>query len=576
MSRAWARRLTCAAAALAVGLSPLVVTTTAVAAEDPAVEAPAPESPAPAEGAEPPLVSGVEASKAALVRIETSAVAEIVHIDHSSGDVDLVRGRYSVPVASGTGVFVSADGVITTAGRNVILDEKQVGISAANQLFTDQLAQTLVGNDGDLSRRARSTDPRWDPHLQHCYDRVDHCVLFTVPQYEVFPYTTTGVSAPADLITAPGGPADVAVLRISGGGGTPTAELAPADRPAPAEALLTGFDQLPRPDLAAATMPVRADAATGGLSAEGDLGGALGNGMTGGAVLDPATGELAGLATTADDGAPLLIPAGAVRTALDAAGTSPDPSEFDAVFRRGLDHMASGHTPGSAVGAFEESLTYYDSALADQYLQRAREQAGASGQAASAAGADDGGFPGGPIGWLVLLLVAVLVAVAVALLLRRRRAAAGRRGGGGPGGGAPVPSGPAPGPPGAAAPTAAAAGGLTAARPAGSPAGEVPPPLDPTAEGRKPEPVSAAVSAVGAGSSAPGGTTMIARPPLRGAPPAAVPGAGSPPRPAPRSGDSAAGAAVPGSAGQPAFCSDCGQKLRDGARFCGACGARAD
>lgn len=576
MRRRWARRLTCAVAALAVGLTP-VLATPAIAAEDPATEAPAPETPAaetpaPAEAAEPPLVSGVEASKAALVRIETSAVAEIVHINHSTGEVDMVRGRYDVPVASGTGVFTSADGVITTAGRNVLLDERQVGVSAANQLFTDKLGLTLVGNDGDFSRRANATDPFWDQHLQHCYDRADHCVLFTVAQYEVFPYTTAGVSVPADLVTVPGGPADVAVLRISGGGGTPTAELAPADQPAPAEALLTGFDQVPRADLAAATMPVRVDAANGALSADGDLGGALRNGMTGGAVLDPGTGQLAGLSTTADDGAPLLIPAAAVRTALDTAGTPPDPSEFDAVFRRGLDHMAGGQAPGSAAAAFQESLAYYDSALATQHLQRAQEQAAASPEAASGGG-DDGGLLGG-LPWWLLLLLAALVVLAGVLLLRRRSAAAARRSRARPGGGAPAPAAHA-----AAAPTAAAAVGVTTARPAGSPAGAAPTPLDPTAEGRKPEPepVSAAVS--GVRPSVPGGTTMIARPSLRATPPGAA-DPGAPPRPAPRTGDSAAGAPVPGAGPapgeQPAFCSDCGKKLRAGARFCAGCGARAD
>src|SRR4051812_12174960 len=190
-------------------------------------------------------VSGVEGSKAAVVRIEVSAIADIAHIDHSTGEVRVARGEYQVPIRSGTGVFTSKDGVIATAGSTLIVTEDQVVVYAANRLFSEQMGTALTGNDGDLSRRAQAVDPYWAPHLQHCYDRVEHCILFFRPLYEVLPYTAEPTRTPAELVQAPGGAADVGLLRISGGGGTPTAELAPADQAPLTEGLLTGFTQPP-------------------------------------------------------------------------------------------------------------------------------------------------------------------------------------------------------------------------------------------------------------------------------------------------------------------------------------------
>ncbi|MGY1660000.1 zinc ribbon domain-containing protein [Geodermatophilus sp. SYSU D00705] len=508
------------------------------------------------------LVSGVEGTKAALVRIETSVIAEIVHINHSTGEVDLVRGRYTVPLGTGTGVFTSADGVIVTAGRTVEVDPDVVSVSAANQLFTDQLGLTLVGNDGDTARRATATDQFWNAHLQHCYDRVEHCVQFTVTEYTVIPHTGTPTRAQADLIGQPDGPGGVAVLRISGGGGTPTAELAADDESAPADALLAGFDQPPAPDQSAATMPVRAEEGTDRLTAEGDLAAALAAGMGGGPVTDPDTGRLVGLATTADDGTPTLVPAAAVRTALDAAAAPPSASAFDAVFRRGVDHLAGGASGGAATSAFEESLTYYDSALAAQHLQTARAQA--PGEGGTDASGDDEGLLAGTTGWLVLLGALVVAAVLAALLVRRgrtRRPAARRRGGGA-------------GRPARTGRDEPALPATAAAMPATTADGQV----APTTAAATPRSGRGAGSDGGSRSPAADATTAVPRAtPPRIAPVAVPPPAragSEPPQAAAGAGAARARAAAPAVVDAPGFCSDCGKGLRAGARFCGACGAR--
>src|SRR3712207_3613573 len=165
--------------------------------------------PSPATAADDPSggtgvpVSGVEGAKAALVRIEVSAVAEIAHIDHSTGEVNVERGRYQVPIRSGTGVFTSSDGVIATTGTTLTVADDDVVVYAATRFSRGPTGPALPGTAGACSRRAQAADAYWAPHLQHCYEQVEHCVLFYVPQYEVFPYTQEPSSTPADLLRAP-------------------------------------------------------------------------------------------------------------------------------------------------------------------------------------------------------------------------------------------------------------------------------------------------------------------------------------------------------------------------------------
>src|SRR3954447_10988914 len=97
-------------------------------------------------GAAPPthpmggdLISGVEGSKAALVRIEVTAEAEIAHIELSTGEVKVARGRDTGPIRTATGVFVSCDGIIATAGHALTVTDDEVVVYAANRLFQDQM-----------------------------------------------------------------------------------------------------------------------------------------------------------------------------------------------------------------------------------------------------------------------------------------------------------------------------------------------------------------------------------------------------------------------------------------------------
>lgn len=470
------------------------------------------------------LVSGVEGSKAALVRIDVSAIAQIAHIDHSTGDVDVRSGQYEVPVRSGTGVFTSAEGVIATAGATLAVTEDEVVVHAANRLFQEQMGTELVGHDGDLSRRAQAVDPYWAPHLQHCYDQVEHCVLFFVPQYQVIPHTREPTSTPADVLPLPDGPTDVGLLRISGAGGTPTAELAPADQDPPEQGLLTGFAQRPEPAVRPGEMTVDVDTATGTLSSAEDLAAALGAGMDGGPVLDPATGQVAGLATTAG-GTPAMVPAARLRAVLEAAGAPITSSEFDTVFRSGIDHLASGHASTSAASSLEESLAYYDSALAAAHYEvasRAAEQEGTG----SPAGADDGAGAGGLLAWLAAGVLVVLLLLGAALLLRRRRA-------GSPDRRAAVPTGPLSGAPGGTLRPGTVRGPEpTSGRPA---------PMHPAATGPDRSPTGEDPSASRERTRLRGSPALVREPVPRGT--------------------------------SPAFCSDCGAPLRELARFCGSCGS---
>ncbi|SNS35193.1 hypothetical protein SAMN06893096_103340 [Geodermatophilus pulveris] len=500
----------------------------------------APVAPGTAHGAEEPpaaaegVRSGVEGSKAALVRIEVWANAEIAHIDHTTGEVNVVRGRYEVPIRTATGVFTSSEGVIATTGQALAVTEDDVVVHAANRLFQEEMGTALLGNDGDLSRRAEAADAYWDPHLNHCYDQVEHCVLFFVPRFTVFPYTQDAAGTPADPLPLPGGPADVGLLRIGGGGGTPTAELAPPGQPVPAEALLAGFTGTPAPDRPPAEVPVAVDAAAGVLTSSDELSPALTAGMAGAPVLDPATGQVTGLATTAA-GVAALVPAQALHEALQVAGTPPAGSEFDAVFRRGIDHLGAGRSSGAAVSSLREALTYYDSALAARYLQQAEQGGGGGTPAAATDGDDGGGLPGG-LGVWVTAAVLALLAVGLAVLARRRRA--------GPGGDDGPPAAPATGPgPGRDATTVAPRGG-----PAAGPPAEAPAPQPRPVPGRAAPDASAERTRL--------------REPLPEDPRAERTRLRQPP---------ALVEDVPRRAA--AFCADCGTPLRERARFCGACGS---
>jgi hypothetical protein len=411
-----------------VGLATLTLTG---AASPPPMPMPTPTSSATSN-------SGTEGSKAALVRIDLLAIAEIAHIDHSSGEVVISRGRSTVPLGSATGVVVSADGIVATTMENLTLDESAVAVYSANELFANVLKVPIVGNGGNPLRRGTTPDPYWAPHLQHCYEQVEHCIVFRAPQYRVHTYTTKPATIMAELMNHPSGPKDIALLRIGGGGGAPTATLAttsgassanPAADPTPGSGpVLVGFTTDPTLKDGPAEFPVAVDTATGRISSSQDLAAPLEAGVSGAPVLDKASGQVLGLmGPRTPDAQGTLVSAASIQAAMAAAGVQASPSKFDAVFRRGIDHLSSG-MGGSAVSALEESLTYFDSALASSHLEQAQKMSneqptGDQGAAAANAG-KDGPLPAALLPGLVgVVLVTGLLTM---LTLRRRRAPAPR------------------------------------------------------------------------------------------------------------------------------------------------------
>ncbi|WP_255771731.1 zinc ribbon domain-containing protein [Pseudarthrobacter sulfonivorans] len=372
------------------------------------------------------LNSGTEGAKAALVRIELFALSEIAHVDASSGVADIRRGTSEVPLGSGTGVLVSADGIVATTWANLAVDEGTVAVNSANDLFNNVIRVPIVGNDGNPQRRGTTPDEYWAPHLQHCYNLVAHCVLFKVPQYRIRTYTAEPTSVVAELLNKPSNPQDVALLQITGGGGAPTASLAPPDAVPGPKSFLLGFVGQPTTAAGPAQIPVTVDAAAGRIASQQDLGALLGSGISGGPVIDGATGQVLGLAGPPQaDGRAILQPAAAIQAAMAAAKVEATRSKFDVVFRSGVDHLAAGNQGGSAVSAFEEALTYYDSALATSHLAEAKamgSQQPAGQPTADASGADTSA----PIPTVLLASLAgvlLLGGIVLALTMRRRRPA---------------------------------------------------------------------------------------------------------------------------------------------------------
>ena len=380
----------------------------------------------PAPSPTPTLLSGMEGTKAALVRIELVAVAEIAHIDHSSGEVEIARGRSIVPLRSATGILLSADGIVATTWESLALDKDTVAAYAANELFASKMHVPILGNNGNRARRGYTPDAHWGPHLQHCYKQVTHCVLFSVAQYHVRTYTSKPGDVVAELLNTPSKPNDVALLRISGGGAAPTASLAPTAAASKVDGMLLGFTQRPTLKVAPVQLPTKVDATGARIQSATNLAAPLLAGVASGPVVDRATGQVLGLAGSRQpDGGATLVPAAAIRAALVKTGLQTSPSRFDAVFRRGIDHLVAGNQGGSAESALAESLTYFDSALAATRLAEARAlgaKQASTGQAQAAGDKNTATSLPGPL--VPVLLGALLLAViAGAMVLVRRRAA---------------------------------------------------------------------------------------------------------------------------------------------------------
>ncbi|HEX2072839.1 MAG TPA: hypothetical protein VHF92_03560 [Geodermatophilus sp.] len=407
MATAPARR--CIPVALAV-----LATAAAIGVAPPAAAAPASDDP-------PAVDAGRDSTAAALVRIEVRAQTTVVHVDHSTGAVDIRQGSYPVRQGQATGVL-SAEGVVATLWRELAVDLGRVAVPAANRLFVEQLgAQLQDGNDSTVATHA--TDPALDVHLQHCYQQAEDCTVVAEPQYDVVLLTTEPRRLPAQLVNSPSAPTDVALLRV-GGSATPTAVLSDTGT-VPAEAVLAGFDADPPDDGSTgewrpAFVPVQVDGSAVTAEAAEDLPGRMDRGLSGAPLLEPATGEVTGLADRdRGTGQVTAVSAAGIRAALDQAGIPVERSPFDLAFARGLDLLGDGQYR-EAARELEQAGEYFDSAIAEEHAQVAGARADSGGS--TSAGEGSGGWP-----WWVwtLLVVAVVALLSVLLWLRARRGSGG-------------------------------------------------------------------------------------------------------------------------------------------------------
>ena len=362
-------------------------------------------------------------TQAALVRINVIADVTIAHVNHSTGDVVIHQGTYEVPQAEATGVLVTGDGVVATLYRLLREDLDTVTVPAANRLFVEEIGAQLV--DGNDTRGpTHATDPAIDEHLQHCYRRVEHCIVVPHERYEVVLLSADQEEpVPATLINRPSGPTDVALLRI-GAGGLPTASLTPTQEPVD-DAAVAGLDwEVPQSApttriLQPAAEPVRLDGSrlTGGPTLTSRLAG----GLNGGPVIDRATGGVLALADCDPSFVVSAVGAASIQAALVGAGVTATRSGFDIAFADGLAQI-NREEYAAAAERLRTATTYFDSALAHDYLAIARDLASAQDDAVSNPMPDDGGIP-----WWMWGVVALLVlgALTAGLLIGRRRRPAG-------------------------------------------------------------------------------------------------------------------------------------------------------
>jgi hypothetical protein len=380
-------------------------------------------SPAPSDpGAD--IATGREGTRAALVRVEVSAFTTIVHLDHSTGDLHVVEGRYLVRQSQATGVLVSADGVVATLWRELAVDPNRVVVPAANRLFVDKLgAQLEDGNDA--TGRTHATDPEIDEHLQDCYEqRIDHCIAIPELHYDVVPLTTEPRRVRALLINEPSTMTDVALLRI-GAAAMPTATLAEGQTVPPTGEVL-GFEaDAPKDDAEQAewrpvAVPVDVDGTTVTAPPDEGLDGRLDRGLTGGPIIDPDTGAVTALVDRdRATGRITAVSGPAVRSALDQAGITPERSPFDVAFDGGLRLLNDGEF-AAAGRQLDQARQYFDSALAAEYAETAEEQATGVGPATGDAAEEDAGRAPAWL-WWALALVALMLAALLWWLWSRRR-----------------------------------------------------------------------------------------------------------------------------------------------------------
>jgi hypothetical protein len=376
---------------------------------------------APAGGEPVTVDTELVGAQAALVRINVVADVTIAHVNHSTGDVVIHQGTYEVRQAEATGVLVTGDGVVATLYRLLREDLDTVTVPAANRLFVEQIGAQLVDGN-DTTGPTHATDPAIDEHLQHCYRRVEHCIVVPNERYEVVLLSAGAEEpVPATLVNEPSGPTDVALLRI-GAGGLPTASLSPTQEPVDDAAVAglewEGSQSAPAArSLQPAAEPVRLDGSrlTGGPTLTSSLAG----GLNGGPVIDRATGGVLALADCDPSFVVSAVGAASIQAALVGAGITPARSGFDIAFADGLAQLNRGEY-AVAAERLQTATTYFDSALARDYLTVAQERAAPDDPVGPPS--DDGGIPWWMWGVVALLVLGALIA---GLLIGRRRRPAG-------------------------------------------------------------------------------------------------------------------------------------------------------
>lgn len=360
--------------------------------------------------------------QAALVRIQVIADVTIAHVNHSTGDVVIHQGTYEVPQSEATGVLVSGDGVVATLYRLLRENLDAVTVPAANRLFVEEIGAQLVDGN-DTTEPTHATDPALDEHLQHCYRRVEHCIVVPQERYEVVLLSADRQDpVPATLVNRPTGPTDVALLRV-GAGSLPTASLSPTQEPVD-DAAVTGLAwQVAASDPAKRAWEPTLHAArldSTKLTATGNLQNVLAGGLNGGPVIDQRTGGVVALADCDPaTGAISAVGAASIQAALVGTGITAAPSGFDIAFTDGLT-LINQEEYAAAAEQLQAATTYFDSPLARQYLAIARDLAGAEDVTPGNPVSDDGGIP-----WWMWGVVALLVlgALTAGLMIGRRRPA---------------------------------------------------------------------------------------------------------------------------------------------------------